>query len=91
MNYLTGVSAPPDEADRWWQELAEAIAEAVRQSDPLVALAGLHGIGVEVDRLVEGFVREARRRGHSWTEIAVATDEPRQNAWRRWHDIRGID
>jgi hypothetical protein len=32
-------------------------------------------------------VREARKAGLSWTDIATALGVTRQSAWERWHEL----
>ncbi|HKM55235.1 MAG TPA: hypothetical protein VJY33_17655 [Isosphaeraceae bacterium] len=94
MNFPSGVAAPPSEVD--WRRLGERIeqAKALLGTDPLFALAQLvqaeEDANALLDRVMEHAVREARRTGKTWAEIAVATGvKDRQAAWRRWTD-RGI-
>lgn len=55
--------------------------------DPLAALSDIGRLRRLLDEAELGAVREARRAGKSWAEIATKLGVTRQSAWERWRDL----
>lgn len=53
----------------------------------LTALADIGLLRRQLEQAELDAVRTARRRGKSWTEIAVRLGVTRQSAWERWRDL----
>lgn len=71
-----------------WRRLSEWIQSNARDGDD--ALRALGDVGLArrlLDQAEFEAVRDARRRGRSWSEIAVRLGVTRQSAWERWRDV----
>jgi hypothetical protein len=69
------------------QALAERLVEAEEQGADLDALLGqVLKVGVEADRYLPAAVRDARRRGRSWSSIARAADVSTATARTLWDE-----
>src|SRR5262245_45488406 len=71
-----------------WSRLSEWIQFDDRDGDG--ALRALGDVGLVrrlLDRAEFEAVRDARRQGRSWSEIAVRLGVTRQSAWERWRDL----
>ena len=58
-----------------------------RAGDPLKALGDIRTVRAYLDEREVEFIKWARRKSVSWTEIAVAVGITRQGAWDRWHEL----
>lgn len=75
-----------------WRRLSEWIQSDDRDGDG--ALRALGDVGLVrrlLDRAEFEAVRDARRQGRSWSEIAVRLGVTRQSAWERWRDLDDDD
>jgi len=57
------------------------------QQELLLTLRCVQEIRQQCDLTELATVRQARRAGLSWTEIAGALGVTRQSAWERWHEL----
>jgi hypothetical protein len=57
------------------------------QQELLLTLRCVQEIRTKCDQTELGTVREARKAGLSWTEVAGALGVTRQSAWERWHEL----
>lgn len=71
----------------WYQGLGSATASSDDGNGSLTALADIGLLRRLLDQAELEAVRTARRRGKSWTEIAVRLGVTRQSAWERWRDL----
>jgi hypothetical protein len=86
---------PWQDARRAWERLTGwhqnvPSTTPVNADDGDEALTALADIGLLrrlLDQAELDAVRTARRRGRSWTEIAVRLGVTRQSAWERWRDL----
>jgi hypothetical protein len=69
-----------------WQRLAAGSGQA-GGGDPLAALSDIGQLRRLLDETELEAVREARRAGKSWAEIAIKLGVTRQSAWERWRDL----
>ena len=53
----------------------------------LFTLQSIQNVRQKVDQSEVRAVKEARKVGMSWPEIAAALGVTRQAAWERWHDM----
>lgn len=65
-----------------WERLA-----AAGGGDPLGALSDIGQLRRLLDEAELEAVRDARRAGKSWAEIAIKLGVTRQSAWERWRDL----
>lgn len=72
------------EGRRAWSRLSEWIR---LDGDALQALEDVGLVRRLLDRAEFEAVRNARREGRSWSEIAVRLGVTRQSAWERWRDV----
>ena len=57
------------------------------QQELLLTLRCIQEIRQKCDGAGLGTVRQARKAGLSWTEIATALGVTRQSAWERWREL----
>ena len=57
------------------------------QQELLLTLRCVQEIRQKCDHTELGTVRQARKAGLSWTEIATALGVTRQSAWERWREL----
>ena len=57
------------------------------QQELLCTLRCVQEIRTKCDQTEFETVREARKAGLSWTEVAGALGVTRQSAWERWHEL----
>ena len=62
-------------------------SEVAWQQELLLTLRCVQEIRTKCDQTELGTVREARKAGLSWTEVAGALGVTRQSAWERWHEL----
>lgn len=62
-------------------------SEEAWKQEVLLTLTSIQEIRQKCDRTELRTVREARKAGLSWTEIAIALGVTRQSAWERWHEL----
>jgi len=73
-----------------WDRMRVWLGDNATYSDGEAALSALSDLGTmrHLLQLVElAAVRDARRDGRSWTEIATRLGISRQSAWERWRDL----
>lgn len=74
--------SPWETGRRVWERLARRPA-----ADALDALSDVDQLRKLLDQVELEAVRDARRGGRSWTEIAVRLGVTRQSAWERWREL----
>jgi DNA invertase Pin-like site-specific DNA recombinase len=57
------------------------------QQELLLTLRCVQEIRTNCDQTELETVRDARKAGLSWTEVAGALGVTRQSAWERWHEL----
>jgi hypothetical protein len=57
------------------------------KGEVLATFTSIRNVRAKIDRSELVSVREARRLGMSWTEIATALGVTRQAAWERFHEM----
>ena len=62
-------------------------SESAWQEELLLTLRCVQEIRTKCDQAELGPVRDARKAGLSWTEVAGALGVTRQSAWERWHEL----
>jgi DNA invertase Pin-like site-specific DNA recombinase len=63
------------------------MSDGAWQQELLLTLRCVQEIRQKCDQTELGTVREARKAGLSWTEIAGGLGVTRQAAWERWHEL----
>jgi DNA invertase Pin-like site-specific DNA recombinase len=66
---------------------ASLSSEEAWKHEVLLTLTSIQEIRQKCDRTELRAVREARKAGLSWTDIATALGVTRQSAWERWHEL----
>jgi hypothetical protein len=55
--------------------------------DPLIVISDIVDCSRGIESSLREWVRIARRKGHSWQEIANSLQVSRQSAWERFRDV----
>jgi prophage tail gpP-like protein len=71
-----------------WQQLGELVrrAEASAETEPVESLRLLLAAEALCASLADQAVTKARNQGVTWEDIAEASGQSRQAAWRRWRN-----
>jgi hypothetical protein len=72
----------------WWRSRASQPPEPLDEGEQaLNALADIGLVRRMLDQTEFEAVRDGRRHGKSWAEIAIRLGVTRQSAWERWRDV----
>lgn len=79
---------PPRTPVMAWQQLGELVrrAEASAETEPVESLRLLLAAEALCASLADQAVTKARNQGVTWEDIAEASGQSRQAAWRRWRN-----